>query len=439
MAEFQFVKDLAEDYQCLVCAKVLEEPHLTDCCGQHFCRACLEQWFQKKQKKICPHCRSTTFSHMRSLPLKRKIDALEVYCPNKKEGCAEIVKLEALNDHKSGCGFARVLCPQRCGQWILCKDLLQHCRSECSLRMIKCKYCGKEDCYVTITGAHMAVCEEYPVRCPRGCGTQLEIRRKNLAEHAQVCPLETVQCPFSEVGCSITVLRKDLGRHMESSFSIQQHLMQTLTAYSKLRVDHDKLKKELSTSQVASLTLVEPVTLTGEGSTFSFMITSSRGWVSPPFSVREGYTFCIKHKEENTASLMLLKGRSDDMLPWPLKLPYKLEVVFDDLQESRERPSKTKRRHYYSAEVFTGSSTSKLTYDLTVRIERVAVGDNSREIANATLPEDGLLNYEATVKMIRIPPIVELPAFLGSGNLNKDVQEHVLRRPRFYSDDEDSW
>ena len=54
-------------------------------------------------KKECPHCRSETFTHIRSLPLKRKIDDVEVYCPNQQGGCKEIMKLGVLDDHKWIC------------------------------------------------------------------------------------------------------------------------------------------------------------------------------------------------------------------------------------------------------------------------------------------------------------------------------------------------
>ena len=155
------MKDLPDDYQCMICAKVLKEPHLTDCCGQHFCQACLEQWFKKQARKICPHCRSETFTHMRDLPLKRKIDILEVYCPNQKEGCKEVMKLGALDAHKRVCGFAKVTCTQGCGRFLLRKGLAQHCIDECSKRKIWCKYCGKLDHYEVINGKHMTVCEEY--------------------------------------------------------------------------------------------------------------------------------------------------------------------------------------------------------------------------------------------------------------------------------------
>ena len=319
-------------YQCMICAKVLNEPHLTDCCGQHFCQACLEQWFKKQTKKICPHCRSETLTHISYIPLKRKIDDLDVYCPNQQGGCKEIMKLGMLDDHKNVCGFAKVTCTQGCGKFILRKDLTQHYNNECSKRKIKCKYCGKLGHYQLISGKHITVCEEYPVKCPRGCALSSGIKRKDLAKHAEICPLKMVQCPFIEAGCDTRVLRKDLNAHMESN--TQQHLMKMMMAYSKLTIEHSKLKVEHTklhkehdklSSQVAHLTLIEPVKLTDDNGSFTFHITSSRGWTSPPFSVLDGYMFSIKHKEGKKASLMLLKGKNDDQLKWPMNLLYELK------------------------------------------------------------------------------------------------------------------
>ena len=390
MAEYKFVKDLPNDYQCMICAKVLNEPHLTDCCGQHFCQACLEQWFEKQTKKECPHCRSETFTHIRSLPLKRKIDELEFYCPNQQGGCKEIMKLGALDDHKNVCGFAKVTCTQGCGKLILRKDLTQHCNNECPKRKIKCKFCGSVDHYEVISGEHTTTCEEYPVNCPRGCALPSEIKRKDLAKHAEICPLEMVQCPFLEGGCTTQILRKDLDAHMESN--TQQHLMKMMTAYSKLKVDHTKLHEEhdklSSQVLVAHLTPIEPVKLTDYNRCFMFNITSSQGWTSPPFSVLDGYTFSIKHKEGIKASLMLLKGKNDDQLKWPMTLqPYQLEIhIMEQCRTTVQgRLSATAPRQVIHK------------IQLPDNLERVTSVYYCKEIADINLPASELLNYEVIV------------------------------------------
>ena len=380
------MKDLPDDYQCMICAKVLNEPHLTDCCGQHFCQACLEQWFKKQAKQICPHCRSETFTHISYIPLKRKIDDLQVYCPNQKEGCKEIMKLRTLDVHKNGCGFAQVTCTQGCGKRILCKDLNQHCNNKCSKRKIKCKYCGKVDHYEVISGKHTTTCKEYPVKCPRRCTQSGEIKRKDLKKHAEVCPLEEVQCPFSEAGCDASILRKDLNAHVESN--TQQHLMKMMTAYDKLKIQLTKLHEEYDklSSQVA------PVKLTGDNSSFTFHITSSRGWTSPPFSVLDGYMFSIEHKKGMKASLMLLKGKYDDQLKWPMNLPYKLEIRTKEPRRPRINARGGRRGVRSTRQIIP-------TVYLSDNLERVT-SVYCKEIANFDLPEKKLLNYEMVVRLL---------------------------------------
>lgn len=85
-----------------------------------------------------------------------------------------------------------------------------------------------------INGQHVTVCEEYPLNCPSGCTQSSEIKQKDLNKHAEVCPLEKVPCPFSEVGCNTSILQKDLSVHIETS--VQQH-MEIMTAYNKLQRD----------------------------------------------------------------------------------------------------------------------------------------------------------------------------------------------------------
>ena len=323
-----------EDYCCMICAKVLNEPNVTDCCGQHFCQVCLEQWFEKNERKICPHCRSQSFSYMRYLPLKRKISSFQVYCTYQEQGCDVISTIGELDAHREVCGFASLVCNQGCGQTVLRKDMPRHCKEECLKRKVRCQHCGKMDFFQVINGKHTKTCEEYPMKCPKGCAPQDLIKRKDLAHHAKVCPLEQAHCTFCDVGCNEVVARKDLNSHLESN--LQMHLTKMMTSYSemrtsysKLKSEHDELKEECRklVSQVETLTLAEPVKLTNENNTFSFTLTSSEGWMSPPFYVPGGYKFCIKHKTGTTASLLLLKGEFDEELKWPIDLNYKLEIT----------------------------------------------------------------------------------------------------------------
>ena len=44
--DYEFRDVIPEDCLCIICMDVLQEPQLTDCCGQHFCKACLEKSLQ---------------------------------------------------------------------------------------------------------------------------------------------------------------------------------------------------------------------------------------------------------------------------------------------------------------------------------------------------------------------------------------------------------
>ena len=252
MAELNFVKDVPNEYSCMICAKLLNEPHLTDCCGQHFCQVCLERWFERQGRKICPHCRSERFTHILYIPLKRKIDLLQVYCTYKKNGCEEITTVGQLNSHTDKCGFAVVACTQNCGEIGLRKDLEQHRYYVCLKRMTRCNYCSLIDHFDVITGQHTAVCLEYPVQCPKRCTQGAQMKRKDLPQHATECPLESVDCDFREVGCDAFILRKDLNSHLESN--TQLHLRKMMAFY---REENMKLKEECKclSSQVQRLML----------------------------------------------------------------------------------------------------------------------------------------------------------------------------------------
>ena len=166
----------------MICIKALRDPHLTGCCGQHFCYSCLQQWFEKQKKEVCPHCRRESFPHMINLERQREIDALRVYCPNKSGGCLWVGDLSSLRQHlnpTSGDG--------------------------CLVRKHRCKYCGLEDTYQTITGvglksfihkskSHYTVCPSYPFDCPNKCGKK-KIKRVDVASHREICRLEKIACP----------------------------------------------------------------------------------------------------------------------------------------------------------------------------------------------------------------------------------------------------
>ena len=85
------------------------------------------------------------------------------------------------------------------------------------------------------------------MKCPKGCAPQKWIKRKDLAHHTNVCPLEQVCCTFCKVGCNEVVARRDLNSHLKSNLQVHLTRMMTsysemMTSYSKLKCEHDELK-----------------------------------------------------------------------------------------------------------------------------------------------------------------------------------------------------
>ncbi len=121
---YEFVDKLPEDHHCTICTNILTDPVLTECCGQLFCDGCLKKWL--KRKKTCPHCRKVKFHFIKDLRMKRTINSLKIYCPNRSKGCDIITTLGECNQHLEKCLFVEVSCTKKCGERMLQKELQDH-------------------------------------------------------------------------------------------------------------------------------------------------------------------------------------------------------------------------------------------------------------------------------------------------------------------------
>ena len=201
--EYEFVKEAPEKFICSICTKVQRDPHITSCCGQHFCDFCLENWFKRQGKKSCPHCREEKdFNHFLDKAVKREINELKIHCTHHGKGCQWIGELSNLQTHldsESGCGYVEVECPNRpCPNSIKRKDLTEHLNSECQQRRYKCEHCGYEYTYQGITTYHYIRCPEYPLVCSYECGAK--VKRKDMSAHREKCSEELVVCPNRCIG-----------------------------------------------------------------------------------------------------------------------------------------------------------------------------------------------------------------------------------------------
>ncbi len=132
----EFVGTPPKSLECPVCLLTLREPHVTSCCGNHFCRPCIER--VQHDRKPCPLCNDENFTIMLQKGVMREINALMIHCPQKKIGCQWEGELGQLQRHQTGdgtggCGYLEVGCIYQCGWRFLRRSVRKH-ETVCSKR-----------------------------------------------------------------------------------------------------------------------------------------------------------------------------------------------------------------------------------------------------------------------------------------------------------------
>ena len=237
--------------ECPICLCVLKEPYLIDCCGNSFCRTCIEPI--KEESKSCPLCNIQFTTTMPDRRLQRTLNGLQVYCCNKEAGCEWVGELAGLTQHLNmnfrqdsdrliGCQLVDIGCTF-CGDDIQRKDLKEHEEDICPERPYICEYCREyESTYDDVFTYHWPVCPSRPVPCPNGCGTspKLEV----LDDHIEnECPLQEIDCSFRYAGCNERLPRKDMPNHITQSLALHMSLQAT---------NHQRELKKL-TSRISEL------------------------------------------------------------------------------------------------------------------------------------------------------------------------------------------
>ena len=242
--EYEFVDQVPEDYFCKQCRHVAREYTITTCCGECFCKACIDAIIQ--DKKPCPSCESNDIKALGlQVKYQRKILALKVHCTMKDRGCPWTGQLQRLDAHldvtTGDCQYVDVECPKKCVQKVQKRNVDTHLLNECPNRDYRCPHCNFQNKF-HIVSDHFDVCPYYPLACPNRCGATFE--RDDLQDHMKMCRLEEVQCVFDNAGCPAKFIRENEDEHMDQN--TQKHL--ALMPAATLRISQDfeqKLQEQL--------------------------------------------------------------------------------------------------------------------------------------------------------------------------------------------------
>ena len=339
-----------DKYHLEVCQYVQVECSLN--CGKAMIRKDLDDHLANqcpKRSVPCGYCKEQgSYEEIKGPAHQDTCPDYPVGCPNKcSDGNA--VKRKDLKMHSS-------VCPQELIPCIDCKDskrrhLMEDHRSTCPKRQTPCEECGKIGAHDEITGAHVKECPERVIGCPNKCdleGSEL-VKKKDLKEHTEKCPLEPVSCLFLNVGCnSQQLVRQDLNGHFQSN--LQHHMEMFIAAYNKLDKEHVKVKSELAKFKRAQCGMEESLNKMKESISYGLtVIYPPKGQLQDEDLQAAGID-CIKSalnpkvntEAENTFSFHVPKMTEGKWSSQPFYVldEYKVCLIFEkEIQNSADQQS----------------------------------------------------------------------------------------------------
>ena len=230
---------------CPVCFVLLyEDPHVNVACGHHLCGSCVAKVHQ------CPECRHT----LQTVPdrgLQRIINALQIYCSKKEEGCRWEGDLGDLKvHHRNDCAYVNIRCSS-CNNHVQRCQLEIHQLEDCPSRPATCEHCGLQCKWQELNEIHYRECPSYCSMCNK------TIPKGDIGGHkTNLCPKVNVICEASEFGCTWEGLREEREKHtrdnwighlhMWSQYFIEGRVEQCTEKISSVEVDLKEYKKEAS-------------------------------------------------------------------------------------------------------------------------------------------------------------------------------------------------
>ena len=105
--------------------------------------------------------------------------------------------------------------------------------TECSNRTVECLHCHILGLHSWIKGQHKEECPNLPLPCPNKCEVG-SVSREDMEAHKKECPLEMIQCEYRNVGCEVTMARKDQEKHEDEK--LKEHLKKTKLVLSDVKL-----------------------------------------------------------------------------------------------------------------------------------------------------------------------------------------------------------
>lgn len=308
--ECRFLTPPSEDLLCVLCNSLMNAPLAFPCCQRAImCHSCAELL------KACPVCGTKFGKSVFDTNRDTTIQSLSVICKNKRNGCTWEGQLLEYKEHSLCCQYDLLCCPNRCSakQFLLRKDVQDHLKQECPLRVTACEHCAATGKFSFITTDHLDHCPRCVVECQ--CGKSYVRAEKRF--HQASCPEAVIRCKYAELGCEVMLRRKEMQQHSDDS------------------VSHLRIGLETIVTMKSLLNVVPLVFVMDDF--YKHRNTLDLIWYSPAFySQRRGYKMCLSVNASGHASakgthfsvyVHLMSGEYDDLLVWPFQGVVKIELL----------------------------------------------------------------------------------------------------------------
>jgi len=341
-----------ERVRCIKCEKLLLSPMQTSC-GCRYCRDCIVIQLRENANKCHDiECEEIT-SAVIERATTREIGAMIELCPYPE--CEAQDKIVNLADHMETCAKR----PEKCNK---CKKLVfnpqseKHLKDECIMAEIECPNCKRpiirNDLEDHLNPHMIQVCPELICVCPNKCSNE----PFKISAHKLLCPNDIKNCPYN---CHFRGTRLQLNEHMYDKAKqhiqeitdewdqkmrsmeenlrnyIQNSIREILNPYKSEKnanLLQDKLGTQISTPEMDGEDPIGPCTWIIPEFTLKLALArSSDSEVSsfrckPFYLFKRGYLLSLKIYPNGdgigkgthlSVYFMILKGKYDDILPWP--------------------------------------------------------------------------------------------------------------------------
>ena len=92
----------------------------------------------------------------------------------------------------------------------------------------------------------------FPLEYPNECGER-DIKRKDMKTHLEVCPLQPLDCPYKDAGCTDKIDCEDMESHVE--VSIEEHLRMVFQSFQGVMKSNRELKTHIEKLETCIETL----------------------------------------------------------------------------------------------------------------------------------------------------------------------------------------